>query len=285
MSRTALALLALLGLAVPVAAQAPFATFERASAPVLHDPHDLTIGPDGRLYIADKFAGEIVVMDPDTLEVLDSFGDGKLAGVHDISFAPDGRAYIAVTGLNAVAVYRFDAGIPVLENVLGSFPRTEGALAHSNGQLYIMVTGAGQLAAIDADQIVATAGGHLGAHDVAEAPDGSIWVADTGNRRLVRYAQNLERQQVIEGPAYGFIGPRYLEFDDFGRLVVADQDAHRILLIDPITGDLLGVLGDGAPGVGPNKFDDPEGVAVHGNAYYFSDSDNNRIVKYVVVMN
>jgi len=173
----------------------------------------------------------------------------------------------------------------VLENVLGSFPRTEGALAHSNGKLYVMVSGTGQLIAIDNDQIIASTSGHTGAHDVTEALDGSIWVADTNNRRLVRYSENLERQQVIEGPKYGFIGPRYLDIDDFGRLVVADQDAHRILLIDPVTEDLLGTIGDGSPGLGPYKLDDPEGVAVHANTYYFSDSDNNRIVKYVVVMN
>ncbi len=285
MARLTSPLLVLLALALPAQAQAPFAIFERASEAVLHDPHDLTIGPDGRLYVADKFAGEVAVMDPDTLEVIETFGDGELLGIHDISFAPDGRAYIAVTGLHAVAVYRFEGGAPALESMLGSFPRTEGALAHSNGKLYVMATAVGQLAAIDGDQIVGTAGGHNGAHDVAEGPDGSIWVADTFNRRLVRYAQNLERQQVIEGPKYGFIGPRYLDFDDFGRIVVADQDAHRILLIDPVTGDLLGVLGDGTPGLGPNKFDDPEGVAVRGNTYYFSDSDNNRVVKYVVVIN
>ena len=56
-------------------------------------------------------------------------------------------------------------------------------------------------------------------------------------------------------------------------------------MIDPLTGDLLGTLGDGTPGIGPGKFDDPEGVAVRGNTYWFADSDNNRIVKYVVVTN
>jgi len=40
-----------------------------------------------------------------------------------------------------------------------------------------------------------------------------------------------------------------------------------------------------APGLGPNKFADPKGIAVHGNSYYIADCDNNRIVKYVVVMN
>ena len=33
------------------------------------------------------------------------------------------------------------------------------------------------------------------------------------------------------------------------------------------------------------QFDDPEGVAVDGNRYFFSDSDNNRIVRYSVVLN
>ena len=37
--------------------------------------------------------------------------------------------------------------------------------------------------------------------------------------------------------------------------------------------------------MGPNKFDDPEGVAVDGPHYYISDSDNNRIVRYKVILN
>ena len=113
-------------------------------------------------------------------------------------------------------------------------------------------------------------------------------MADNQARRLVKYSATLDRLQVLDHSKYGFIGPRYLDIDDFGRLVVADQDAHRILLIDPNGpegGTLIGVLGDGVPGIGANKFDDPEGVAVRGNRYFFSDSDNNRIVRYSVVLN
>ena len=84
---------------------------------------------------------------------------------------------------------------------------------------------------------------------------------------------------------YGFRGPRYLDIDVDGQLIVADQDAHRVLLIDPMSGDLRGVIGTGLPGEGPNLFDDPEGVAVRGAEFFFADSDNNRIVKYVVVLN
>ena len=272
-------------LTAPAWAESPFASFDSASEAVLNDPHDLTIGPDGRLYVADKFSSSIVVLDPDTLEVVETFGEGALFGVHDISFGPDGKAYVAVTGTGSVAVYNFETGVPVLESTFGPFPRTEGALAHSNGRLYAMASGTGQLFAVEDNTLIGAVGGMPGAHDVAEGLDGSIWVADNFQRRLVRFSEDLEQLQVLDDPAYGFIGPRYLDVDEFGRLLVADQDAHRVLMIDPVSGDLLGVIGDGTPGLGPGKLDDPEGVAVSGNAYYFSDSDNNRVVKYVVIIN
>ncbi|MFA3920511.1 hypothetical protein [Ruegeria hyattellae] len=69
-----------------------------------------------------------------------------------------------------------------------------------------------------------------------------------------------------------------------GLLVVADQDAHRIAKIEPLGGEALGVIGTGLPGKGPNLFDDPEGVAIRGAEYFFADSDNNRIVRYVVAI-
>jgi len=283
--KAALALL-LVALAPPAAGQVlPFASYDGASQPVLNDPHDLDFGPDGRLYVADKFGSRIVAMDPDTLQVLGTWWDGQLAQVHDISIRPDGGALIAVTGYSAVAIADLSGPEPVIESVLRGFPRTEGALWHSNGRFYVMASGLGQLMAVEGEQLVASAGGFAGAHDVEEGPDGSVWVADTGNRRLVRLSEDLEVMQVLDAPAYGFAGPRYLAFDELGRVVVADQDAHRIVMIDPADGRLVGVLGDGAPGLGPGKFDDPEGIAVRGNAFYISDSDNNRIVRYVVVMN
>ncbi len=266
-------------------AQAPFATFERASAPILNDPHDLTLGPDGHLYIADKFGHRIVIMDADTLDLIDVIDAGKLPGIHDISFGPDGKAYVAVTGGSVVAIYAQTSDGLVFENFLGPFTNTEGVLAHSNGQIYVMASGSGDLVALRGTNVTALAQGHWGAHDVAEALDGSIWVADNAQRRLVRYSETLQQLQVLDDPKFGFVGPRYLDIDDFGRLIVADQDAHRILLIDPESQSLLGVLGDGNPGLGPYKFDDPEGALVVGNTYYFSDSDNNRIVKYVVILN
>ena len=285
-----LAGLALACLTFPAPAQdaPPFASFDLASDPVLNDPHDLALGPDGRLYVADKFGARITVLDPETLELIEYLGEGFLPGAHDISFGPDGSVAVAVTGASVVALYPSLDALSDRPETGVSAPGTEGALLHSNGDLYAMASGIGALVRFRDLDVVSVAEGHPGAHDVAEAPDGTIWVADNRQRRLVQYSPDLERLTIISGPKFGFRGPRYLDVTEFGFLVVADQDAHRVLLINPDGPDgpdLIGILGDGMPGLGANSFDDPEGVAVDGSRYFISDSDNNRIVRYSVVLN
>lgn len=280
----------LAGNAVPAAAQnaLPFASFDLASGPVLNDPHDLAKGPDGLIYVADKFGNRIVVLDPDTLEQVDILGPGQFPGIHDISFGPDGKAAVAVTAASSVFLYDDVGSMNARPTRIITAPRTEGVLMHSNGRIYVMASGTGTLGAFEGEAMVAAAQGHFGAHDVAEAPDGSIWVADNNAGRLVRYTADMDPMQTIDHPKFGLIGPRYLDVTEFGYLVVADQDTHRILMIDPDGpdgGTLIGVLGTGEPGLGPNLFDDPEGVLVDGSRFYFSDSDNDRVVRYSIVLN
>jgi DNA-binding beta-propeller fold protein YncE len=262
----------------------PFATFDAASEAVLSDPHDVVIGPDDRLYVADKFADRIAVLDHDTMEVIGSFGDGELSAPHDIDFDTNGRAIIADTGNHRVAIYDFSSGSAQFAGSVVGLARPEGAIAHPNGRIYATSSGFGSITAFENGAAVATAGGLSAAHDIAIDSSGDLWVADAGNRRIVKYSPDLEVLRVLDDPKYGWAGPRYLDVDPLGRLVVADQDAHRIVMIDK-DGALVGVLGNGVPGMGPNRFDDPEGVEIAGSMYFFADSDNNRIVRYQVVMN
>jgi sugar lactone lactonase YvrE len=262
----------------------PFATFDAASEAVLSDPHDVVIGPDDRLYVADKFADRIAILDRDTLEVIGSFGDGELSAPHDVDFDASGRAVVADTGNHRVAIYDFSSGAAKFSGELIGIGRPEGALAHRNGRIYATSSGFGSITAFENGTAVATARGLSGAHDIAADSDGNLWVADPGNRRIVKYSPDLKVLKILDDPKYGWAGPRYLDVDPLGRLVVADQDAHRIVMIDK-DGALVGVLGNGIPGMGPNRFDDPEGVEIAGSMYFFADSDNNRIVRYQVVMN
>jgi streptogramin lyase len=276
-------------LATPVLAQqpAPFAAFDGASEAFLSDPHDLTIGPDGRLYVADKLAGRVAILDPETLALVGEFGGGALAGVRDVSFTPDGLAVVAATGLGQVLVFDLGQDPPALVRAL-SAPGTEGALAPSNGRIYAMVGGACAVVGFEGDAAAAIQRAPCGGHDLAEGPDGSIWVPDLSGGRVLRYDPDLALIGWVGGPEAGLIGPRYLTVDAAGRLAVADQDGHRIVLIDPeigLHGKVVGALGTGAPGMGPGLFDDPEGAASGGARYWFSDSDNNRVVRYAIVVN
>lgn len=51
---------------------------------------------------------------------------------------------------------------------------------------------------------------------------------------------------------------RHLDVDPGGQLIVADQDASRVLKIDPISREVLGIIGTGLPSKGPNQLDDPD---------------------------
>jgi sugar lactone lactonase YvrE len=223
-------------------------------------------------------------MDAETLEVVGSFGEGELSNPHDVDFDAAGRALVADTGNSRVAIYEFSGGTATLTGALIGIARTEGAIAHPNGRIYATASGSGSIMAFDNGTVIATARGLSGAHDITIDSAGTLWVADTGHRRIVQYSQDLEVLKVLDDPKYGWSGPRYLDLDALDRLIVADQDAHRIVMIDK-DGALVGVIGDGLPGLGPGKFDDPEGVEISGSTYFFSDSDNNRIVRYRVVMN
>jgi hypothetical protein len=48
-------------------------------------------------------------------------------------------------------------------------------------------------------------------------------------------------------------------------------------------GALLLILGSGDDGLGPGEFDRPEGVAIRGQDVWFSDTYNERIVRYRIV--
>ncbi len=104
-------------------------------------------------------------------------------------------------------------------------------------------------------------------------------MADAANDRMVRLNDKLEITKILAGSAYGFNGPRYMDFDAEGRMYVADKYANSIKVIAP-NGDLISVLGKATSGKGEGVFNQPEGVEIRANEIWFSDTYNDRIVRY-----
>ena len=244
-------------------------------------PHDISLSPDGRLlYVADNNNDRIAALDSSTLGVLGSFAEGEVSEPHDVVFRSDGSLLVADTGNNRVAVFAV-SGVSgrFVGEYTGSFSRPEGVAVHPNGRIYVTGAGSGNVIAMENGKAVAEAGGLSSPHDVAVAADGSLWIADAGNDRLVRMSEDLETLTVLEGQPYQFNGPRYLDFDERGRLYVADKYSHTIKVLTPDY-KLLYTLGQGRAGMGPGVFDRPEGVAVNNGRVWFADTYNNRVVRY-----
>ncbi len=112
-------------------------------------------------------------------------------------------------------------------------------------------------------------------HDVDAAPDGSIYVVDSGNDRVQVFDAEL-RHRASFGPALGLRGPKYLGFDG-DRLWLADEYNHRILLLDR-GGRALGVLGTGRRGRSASEFHKPEAVLARAPYVWVIDTYNDRVV-------
>lgn len=125
--------------------------------------------------------------------------------------------------------------------------------------------------------------------DVAVAPDGTIWVADTRNSRLEHWNSDLSCVGAPTClPDIGSKGPglgqfNYIEgvtVDSTGVVWVADTDNNRIETYNPSNGAFAIY---GSAGSGTCQFDDPQSVAVSpSGAIYVADTGNNRIVEMTV---
>ncbi len=256
--------------------------FVAASDDLFAEPHDIVLSPDRRfLYVSDNGHDRIAVLDPTTLALLGTFGEEELGAPHDVVFDAAGRLLVADTDNSRIAVYAVDgAKGKLIGDLKGGFSRPEGVTVHPNGRVYATGASSGNVVAFENGKPVAEAGGLSSPHDVEIATDGTVWIADAANDRLVQMSDDLKTLRTVKGPAYAFNGPRYLDFDAKGRLYVADKYTHRIKVLDPALRVVL-VLGGG--GKGPGKFDRPEGIEIDGTTVWFSDTYNDRIVRYRIV--
>jgi uncharacterized protein (TIGR03663 family) len=125
---------------------------------------------------------------------------------------------------------------------------------------------------------------------LALAPDGSMYIADTGNSRIIRLDSagvliNSWGTRTPEGqlpPAPGsFVEPWGIALDGQGNVFVADTWNHRIQKFDPAGKFLLQWGFAGQPDAGPNGFWGPRGIAVGKDGkVYVTDTGNKRVIVF-----
>jgi DNA-binding beta-propeller fold protein YncE len=258
--------------------------YENASKREFSRPHDIILSPDGKyLYVADNGNDRIVVLEPYSLRKIGSFANGEVTEPHDVAFDANGSLLVADTGGNRIAVYSVVGASGMLEKSLtASVSRPEGVTYHMNGRIYSTGSNYGNVIALENDQKSRELDGLSSPHDIAVGPDDTLWVVDSGNDRLLNLDQDLKLIRQVGGEAYSFAGPRYLDFDDQGRLYVTDKYNHQVKVLAPDM-TLVHVQGVRHSTFGPGHFNRPEGVVIKGKDAWFSDTYNDRIVRYRIV--
>jgi glucose/arabinose dehydrogenase len=202
-----------------------------ATEALLDVPHGVATAPDGSFYIADRFNERIRRVAPDgTITTVAGIGstspgqDGQpsiespIGGPYGVAVAADGSFYIA-DGLRH-RVYFVD---------------TEGILHHYAG------VGSPDFT----DDVPANQGGLWIPADVAVAPDGSVYIAEDGNRRVRRVGPDGYISTVAGNGMGGATGdggpataaeignPYGLAVGPDGSVYIADRTNHVVRRIGP----------------------------------------------------
>ena len=252
--------------------------------------------------------------------------EAQLDGPRGVAVDVEGNVYVADTGANRIRQIDLEGMITTIaggedggdESVMMarlSVPR--GVAVDADGVLYVADTGNNQIHKLDDEGMTAVAGvaglgdGGAATHArfldpsaIAIDVDGTIYVTDTGNRRV----RKVDAEGVITtfagtgeqgdggdgGPATGaqFYYPGGIAIDSAGNVYIADLYGHRIRKVDTEgiittfagTGeagdeDKDGDIGDGGPATSA-QLHYPAGLAFDADDnLYIADAGNSRIRK------
>jgi DNA-binding beta-propeller fold protein YncE len=219
-------------------------TLERTVALTGHDfgqPAAIAAGALGRLFLADPGRGTVVRIDSAATVVYAFDSPANQPGMQPVDLEVTGFK-VYVLDAQANAIFRFSDRGSFLD-MLRSFNGPSGELpraisADNSNRVLLCMPLLHQVVVIDernADEISvgglgADPGDFLRPNGVAFAPDGSFFVADTGNHRMQRFTGvgNFES-------AFGdsLVEPRGCAVGPTGELLVADPARRSVVLFSP----------------------------------------------------
>lgn len=150
----------------------------------------------------------------------------------------DGRVWVADFGTSRVFIFDPQGGFL---GGWGGLGNSERRFAHPygvavNGQtVYVADTENSRVTAFSlAGDWRASSGGLYGPRGVAVAADGSVWVTDLGNRRLIHYDAALAHQESFGHSETGldFKAPIGIVVGSNGLVYISDPDDHSLKVVD-----------------------------------------------------
>lgn len=233
--------------------------------------------------------GGFLVADPDAARVLRFDRAGAFSGdvtcrghdwVAPIGVAEPTAGTLLVLDAGAAAVLRWERGACRPLDVRLARPT---GIAASAGMTLIADPGAREvvvLSAAGSEEARWSATGSdepLLPSDVAIGADGTVFVVDGLNARIVHFTADGRRLGYLGQPAAtddGLVRPKGVHVDLSGRVFVSDAQRDQVLVYEA---DGTLAVAVGGPGDAPGEFAHPAGLGGRGSLIFVADSLNRRI--------
>ena len=152
---------------------------------------DVKISSDGKVYVADRDNDRIQVFHPDWIisHVIDGTisGDGSFSRPKGLAFDLSGNVHVGGNGSSSVKVFT-PSGQFVHQYDKTHTNSPTGIAIDPSGYSLVNNRSNGTLSIFDpSGRFIHSVGGFSRQYGVSVSPDGSVWVADRGNNRLVKY--------------------------------------------------------------------------------------------------
>ncbi len=279
----------------------------------LNLPRNLSVAPDGSLFLADTGNHRILHMnlDGELIAAWGSFADGANieggapAGTFyepwSVAIGSDGSVFVTDTWNHRIQKFTAD-GKFILQ--WGIFGQAEDAAAFwgprdiaidDQGWVYVTDTGNKRVVVFDEDGNFVTEFGSAGLLEgqfdepvgVAVDADGRVYVTDTWNQRVQVFEFEPPTNTfypVNEWEIVGWYGQSlenkpFIEVDDQGHVYVSDPEGYRILEFTA-EGEFIRYWGN--YGSGPDSFILPTGMSIdpETGAVWVADSGNHRFMRF-----
>lgn len=253
---------------------------------VYNGMHDIAIGPDGSIYLADSFQHRIVRLDPQTHAASIFAGTGQAGFAGDGgpadqaqfnitmcgTLSPDGT-FMTIADIGNHRVRRIDLRTRLVTTLAG------------NGKRGLPK---------DGDNALQTPMGDVRATCVAK--DGTVYALLRGGNALVAIKEGKVTIVVnkagkpgpaTDGPAAEATmrGPKYVTMDTKGHVLILDTENHCLRVYDPVQRTIRTLIGNGKKGAalgttwGETQLNRPHGARIGPEGrLYVTDTENNRIL-------
>ncbi|NDJ52473.1 MAG: TIGR03663 family protein [Chloroflexi bacterium] len=268
-------------------------------AGLLNQPHDIEIGPDGRIYVADTGNHRIAIFDQEG-NLVETLGQQGLAPQEDVLNEPwgvgvgaDGAVFIADTWNGRIVHYSPEGefvrawGVDDpgnLENAFAFWGPRDVAVGQ-DGLVYVADTGHKRIQVFSPDgefrSQIGSGGSLTGQLDepvgLRLGPDFMLYIADTWNQRIQVFtpAGLSMRDWFVEAWFVATNERPYIDVDQAGRVYLTDPEARRVLVFNTV-GEFLYGFGD------TNTIGLAGGIAVtdDGRTLFLVDTERGTIQRY-----